>query len=650
MWGKLLLVICVVAAFNTGANADPTSVLGDEPRHRQKRNLVQFGNMITAVTGRSSLDYNNYGCYCGLGGSGTPVDKIDECCQTHDACYGSVSWPKITTYDYTAAAGTVTCNDAPGTNDRAVCECDRAAVLCFNSHMYTVKKPCPEPPTTEPPTTEPPTTEPPTTTDESTTSGGPTNEDCYAPPNKPNANPNDCNAPYTHGEVCNYVCSDGYSRHSAGGDGKLTCNNGAWVGDELFCIGDCDEPPNLPNTVRNGCDAPYTHMEGCEYKCRDGYSKVSGDEFGLCHDGSWLFEDLVCEATQSPQPGLTGAPSTAAPSSEGPPISGDCDPPPYPPNTVRTGCTPPYRNGDECDYECSNGYSRHIGDNKLTCNDGEWNGDELSCVGDCDPPPDPDNTEHNGCTPPYQHHDGCNYECKDGFSKESGDDWLICIAGEWFGDKLVCTASSTAASSTAAPTSDRPTDGPPISDQCPVDLIFLIDGSSSIGREGFEKAKYYISYIIGCFSNGDINVGVIQYECTPKVDIPLGSHMDTVGLQDTILNDVVFSGGQARTGAAIRCMTSATPFREQARKVAVVATDGGKQAATVAYIQDPEEYVEYADEARAAGIELWAIATGREIFMNQTTLAIISGDPSRVVSLDLDNPCDVAARIEQCAP
>ena len=37
----------------------------------------QFAGMIRCATGRSALDYNGYGCWCGRGGSGTPVDATD---------------------------------------------------------------------------------------------------------------------------------------------------------------------------------------------------------------------------------------------------------------------------------------------------------------------------------------------------------------------------------------------------------------------------------------------------------------------------------------------------------------------------------------------------------------------------------------------
>lgn len=36
------------------------------------------------------LDYDDYGCWCGPGGSGTPVDGSDACCRGHDHCYDKI--------------------------------------------------------------------------------------------------------------------------------------------------------------------------------------------------------------------------------------------------------------------------------------------------------------------------------------------------------------------------------------------------------------------------------------------------------------------------------------------------------------------------------------------------------------------------------
>lgn len=38
----------------------------------------QFQRMVKLITGRSAFfSYYGYGCYCGLGGKGTPVDDTD---------------------------------------------------------------------------------------------------------------------------------------------------------------------------------------------------------------------------------------------------------------------------------------------------------------------------------------------------------------------------------------------------------------------------------------------------------------------------------------------------------------------------------------------------------------------------------------------
>ena len=49
----------------------------DSPMVSYKRNVFGFGLMILCGVGRNPLDYNGYGCFCGLGGEVTPVDDVD---------------------------------------------------------------------------------------------------------------------------------------------------------------------------------------------------------------------------------------------------------------------------------------------------------------------------------------------------------------------------------------------------------------------------------------------------------------------------------------------------------------------------------------------------------------------------------------------
>ena len=50
---------------------------GENKRIQVKRGSLDFYAMVRCEIGRDPLEYIGYGCWCGLGGKGKPVDEID---------------------------------------------------------------------------------------------------------------------------------------------------------------------------------------------------------------------------------------------------------------------------------------------------------------------------------------------------------------------------------------------------------------------------------------------------------------------------------------------------------------------------------------------------------------------------------------------
>ncbi|XP_074523146.1 phospholipase A2-like [Halichoeres trimaculatus] len=118
-----------------------------------KRSVIQLRNMILCMMPKSwpTLAYTDYGCYCGIGGSGTPVDDTDRCCQVHDKCWGdAIAHPKCWkffdspyfehySYNCDQSRGKITCGNDNNECEMFICECDRVAVECFTRSPWTFK-------------------------------------------------------------------------------------------------------------------------------------------------------------------------------------------------------------------------------------------------------------------------------------------------------------------------------------------------------------------------------------------------------------------------------------------------------------------------------------------------------------------------------
>ncbi|KAI6175614.1 Phospholipase A2 [Aphelenchoides bicaudatus] len=116
--------------------------------------LWNLQEMAECRLGYTALDYNDYGCWCGMGGSGTPVDGIDECCMRHDKCYDyavdngiCVDVPFEYVEDYTWSCNRTgpgrpepKCEEGQNKCKQYLCWCDREVVDCWSQYAKPLAK------------------------------------------------------------------------------------------------------------------------------------------------------------------------------------------------------------------------------------------------------------------------------------------------------------------------------------------------------------------------------------------------------------------------------------------------------------------------------------------------------------------------------
>ncbi|KAL3968337.1 C-type lectin domain family 4 member A [Sarotherodon galilaeus] len=135
------------------------------------------------------------------------------------------------------------------------------------------------------------------------------------------------------------------------------------------------------------------------------------------------------------------------------------------------------------------------------------------------------------------------------------------------------------------------------------DLVFLVDGSWSVGRENFKHIRSFIGSLAGAFDIGEdkTRVAVVQYSSDTRTEFPLTRYTRRGDLLQAI-NSLPYKGGNTMTGDAIEYLvrnifTEAAGSRKAFPKVAMIITDGKSQ--------DPVE--EHARRLRNIGVEIFVL-------------------------------------------
>ncbi|XP_063079246.1 collagen alpha-1(XII) chain isoform X6 [Engraulis encrasicolus] len=135
------------------------------------------------------------------------------------------------------------------------------------------------------------------------------------------------------------------------------------------------------------------------------------------------------------------------------------------------------------------------------------------------------------------------------------------------------------------------------------DLVFLVDGSWSVGRENFKYIRSFISAMAGAFNIGEdkTRIGVVQYSTDTRLEFNLNQYSRR-GEVLRAINNLPYKGGNTMTGEAMdfllkNSFTEASGSRKGFPKVAMIITDGKSQ--------DPVEA--YARKLRNSGVEIFVL-------------------------------------------
>ncbi|XP_042582157.1 collagen alpha-1(VII) chain isoform X1 [Cyprinus carpio] len=135
------------------------------------------------------------------------------------------------------------------------------------------------------------------------------------------------------------------------------------------------------------------------------------------------------------------------------------------------------------------------------------------------------------------------------------------------------------------------------------DIVFLVDGSSSIGRANFVLVKNFMAGIVKPFARAvgpsGIRFGTIQYSDTARVEFTFTTYLNGTELI-TAIENINYKGGNTRTGAGLKYIAdnffSPSSIRD-VPKITILITDGKSQDS----VQEPSQ------KLRSLGVKIFAV-------------------------------------------
>ncbi|KAM6104907.1 LOW QUALITY PROTEIN: von Willebrand factor A domain-containing protein 2 [Pterocles gutturalis] len=117
-----------------------------------------------------------------------------------------------------------------------------------------------------------------------------------------------------------------------------------------------------------------------------------------------------------------------------------------------------------------------------------------------------------------------------------------------------------------------------------LDVLFLLDGSYSIGKGSFERSKHFTGKLCDALDihPDRVRVGMMQFSSTPHLEFALDLYLTKQEVKERIKR-IVFRGGSTETGRALKCLRKGFPGGRNSTvpEVLIIISDGKSQGSSV---------------------------------------------------------------------
>ncbi|XP_062928074.1 von Willebrand factor A domain-containing protein 2 [Mobula hypostoma] len=152
-----------------------------------------------------------------------------------------------------------------------------------------------------------------------------------------------------------------------------------------------------------------------------------------------------------------------------------------------------------------------------------------------------------------------------------------------------------------------------------IDLLFLLDGSYSIGKGSFERSKHVAFKLCDALdiNPGRVTVAAIQYSSRPKVEFYLNSYLTKEEVKEQF-KKIVFRGGSTQTALALKYVLQKgfiAARNASVPRILIILTDGKSQG----------DVAEAAAQVKEAGVTVFAVGVK---FPRWEELALLASEPT----------------------